>query len=428
MVAVAVIGVGAAGFIGALDGGGSFASLGALTNSLTPDATPALGSWDPSQGPSTFQGSLSFGINVPTATDFACPHGSVQSAPTVNITVPALHLVNLRASTSNHPVVIVRNTDTGAYSCDHEASGPAQVNVALPPGTHAVWVGDVFTDPAQVALDVSAEPIEVMPLPSGLAAGATPTVATIDLDAQQDDVSSQAGIAGVVEGRGADPSCRGWFPVRPHLSLSTSAERSVVFTTTGSSDDLTMLLRHADGTLSCDDDSGGRQMPRISARLSPGTHELWVGVFREGQASACSIQMSAPIAAEVLPSGIAPSAPPIAGELNIDRRVSPVESATQPQVDASDVSNECRGYIPVRPHVVLRTTRDRAVTLTTRAGSDLTMLVRTVAGAIYCDDDSGSRNQPRVRVRLGPGEHHVWVGAYRQDDADVPFTLRVGRD
>jgi hypothetical protein len=43
--------------------------------------------------------------------------------------------------------------------------------------------------------------------------------------------------------------------------------------------DLVLMVRHPDGTFSCDDDSGGNTDPRLVLDLPAGPHEVWVGTY-----------------------------------------------------------------------------------------------------------------------------------------------------
>lgn len=220
-----------------------------------------------------------------------------------------------------------------------------------------------------------------------------------------------------------NPSCSGQIPYAPHVSLAVS-EPTQLTATTRSTEDLTLALRHADGHVSCDDDSGDDRQPLLSAALAPGVHQLYVGTFAAGDASfELQLEWEA-LGAMPGPDGLAAAAPPVLGVLRAgdDAQNGSYVGETHGIVEASSVQAGCSGYLPVRPHLQITTDVPVHVDLVTESDVDTVMLVRAADGTTVCDDDSGGNRQPRVSTSLPAGQHVVWVGTFDQNGR-APFTL-----
>jgi len=258
---------------------------------------------------------------------------------------------------------------------------------------------------------------------------ARPTVATVPVGAAPLSRSISGVAGGSIRGGSIDTRCRGYFPVAPQFAIQVTAPQQVRLTTLAS-DDLTMALRDPSGTWRCDDDGGSGNSPLLDVPLAPGVYPVWIGTYRQRLSSSFSLQVQAgPPGALPFASELAYNAPPTLGVVPL---AGPGTSSSQAgfaggPFAASGLRGDCRGHLPVAPHLVLRTTGYRRVTLTTASTRDLTMVVRDASGALHCDDDSGGAMQPRIAVTLPPGDQQVWVGTYSAGET-VPFTLTTASE
>ncbi|AKF03518.1 hypothetical protein [Sandaracinus amylolyticus] len=87
--------------------------------------------------------------------------------------------------------------------------------------------------------------------------------------------------------------------------------------------------------------------------------------------------------------------------------------------------DQCRGYVPDAPQLVLRSTRPTSLRIAPRAVSgDMVMLVVTPDGRVLCDDDGGGSLNPLISATVPPGDTRVWVGTYSHGES-IDFTLAI---
>lgn len=124
--------------------------------------------------------------------------------------------------------------------------------------------------------------------------------------------------------------------------------------------------------------------------------------------------------------------PPTLGRLDLDAPGAESDRTlrgfVRSSVSASRLDSSCRGDVDRAPTALLHLREAAIVTLTTNDSPvDLTLALRSQAGEIFCDDDSGSGTNPRLVVTLGPGDHAVWVGTYHADEG-ASVGLRVSTE
>jgi hypothetical protein len=100
---------------------------------------------------------------------------------------------------------------------------------------------------------------------------------------------------------------------------------------------------------------------------------------------------------------------------------------TAGMVEGQHVNNSCRGWYPSAPVATLRVAQPRYLSITTTSDSDLTLLVRTPAGQILCDDDSGYGAQPRLDTMATPGVYLLWVGSFSQNQ-NANYTVSMASE
>lgn len=253
------------------------------------------------------------------------------------------------------------------------------------------------------------------------------TVETVALGAGEAVSRLIPGVAGgPIRGSALASSCRGYYPVAPQYVLRLTTIQRLRLTTLGSND-LTMAVRDPSGTFRCDDDGGEGSNPLLDLTLPPGLYPVWIGTYRQRFTAGFSLQLqSGDPGAMPFASALSVTSAPTLGVLPLSGPSSVTTRAgiAGGLVDAHTLGNNCRGFIPAAPHLVLSATDYRRVVLVTAGTHDLTMVVRDASGIFHCDDDSGGSMQPRVEATLSPGNHQVWIGTYRANDSST-FTLSV---
>lgn len=87
-------------------------------------------------------------------------------------------------------------------------------------------------------------------------------------------------------------SCRGHVTEQPTAVLHVTEAIGNVSVLASSSEDTTLVVRHPDGSVSCDDDSGGSRNPLVAGALVPGDHEIWVGTYASGRRASFTLSVT----------------------------------------------------------------------------------------------------------------------------------------
>ena len=225
-----------------------------------------------------------------SAFDSSC-HGYVPDRPQLVLrTRDETTRLHLTTSSDEDTVLVLRTAD-GVVHCDDDSGGGrnAALDLQVPPGDHRLWVGTYGEgDDAQFLLQIT----------SGAAVGATELGVDADPQAflQASEEPLVETLRGVVTGTiPADQSradCRGFLAAAPQLRLELEMPSVVTARTDGASD-LVMLVRASDGTIVCDDDSGGGLQPAISDRFAAGPLDLWVGTYTANSTAEYSLVVRA---------------------------------------------------------------------------------------------------------------------------------------
>lgn len=81
-------------------------------------------------------------------------------------------------------------------------------------------------------------------------------------------------------------------------------------------------------------------------------------------------------------------------------------------IQASDLGEECGGFIADAPDYVVNYSGDQGLFIQAFSEQDTTMVVQTPGGEILCNDDSDELN-PAIRTASGEtGTFYVWVGTF----------------
>lgn len=224
--------------------------------------------------------------------------------------------------------------------------------------------------------------------------------------------ATREGIAGgPLEATTLGSNCRGRIPAVPHLTLMLRDHRRVVLTT-ASSADLTMVVRDASGALSCDDDSGDSNQPRVETFAAPGVLQVWVGTF-SGDARppfTLSVQSEPTGGATPLPSGLSPMGPPTVTALDLDRAsaVTVLTGVVAGSLSASAIAPGCAGYLSSAPQLRMTSAARRRVTVTATSNAAIMMLLRGPTGDMQCIDGRSSRTAT-LEADFPAGPTAVWI-------------------
>jgi hypothetical protein len=115
---------------------------------------------------------------------------------------------------------------------------------------------------------------------------------------------------------------------------------------------------------------------------------------------------------------------PTLGMIDLDRTPAPAAIAATARGEHR-AWNNCRGYLPTAPQLVLRASRPTVVRITTESSADLVMAIRTADGRVLCDDDSGQGSNPLLRTVLVRGDHRIWIGTYGNNGAAAALRILV---
>jgi hypothetical protein len=185
--------------------------------------------------------------------------------------------------------------------------------------------------------------------------------------------------------------------------------------------DLVMVVVAANGTVHCDDDSGGNHDPLVTAVLPPGDHRVWVGPYSQGEEHPFSLSVQA-VPADAVPdeTGLASLGRPSLGVFEPAGESASMswQGTSQSMVNAQTVDPECRGWLTIGPQVSLKLAEPTVVRLRVESAQDAVLFLRLADGTVRCDDDSGPGNAPLISAFLPAGEHRVWAGSFDQSRTD----------
>lgn len=225
-------------------------------------------------------------------------------------------------------------------------------------------------------------------------------------------------------------SCRGYVSEAPQLVLDVRQPMQLRIDARGTGEgDATLMMRGADGSIRCDDDSGGDRAARIDTAVPPGRYRVWAGMFSMNSAEPYTLSVVYG-AVQALPDarGVVAAGPPTGG--TVDLATMPgggrIEGTTQPGVMVNTWGSGCVGYVPVVPHlhVQAREPTPVAISAHTDGPGDLVLVVQDPQGTLHCNDDTDGRH-PAVTFVAPPGVTAIWVGLLTQSHAQEQFTLEA---
>jgi hypothetical protein len=86
---------------------------------------------------------------------------------------------------------------------------------------------------------------------------------------------------------------------------------------------------------------------------------------------------------------------------------------------ASNLSNQCSGYITRQPDVRLHWDGRGGLPIKISAisNADTTIIVNGPGGEWYCDDDGGDDSNPAVQLNPVAGRYEIWIGTYSSGES-----------
>ena len=281
---------------------------------------------------------------------------------------------------------------------------------------------------AAAALGLMATPAAAQQLNSG----ATGTYGQVRLNTgfQPDPHNVTLNAGGGFDASRASAECRGFIDTRPSFTLRFRAGDLPLYIGAVSDADTTIVVRAPNGSLSCDDDSGGNLNPLVSwENPASGRYQIWVGRFGvEGETAPAVLHISEVSGPETTTASGGPdyTLDPNYGSVDLVAGF-PDDPHTQSiaaggSIDASMIGQPgCVGWISAAPDYRVNWTAGSGslpLIFSVASNSDTTLVINDPHGNWVCDDDGGEQGlNPAISFQNAPsGQYDVWVGTYAQGD------------
>jgi len=261
---------------------------------LAPGQPPSLGVLDLSSaaGPLTVSGSATPQVNVGLLGQPGCI-GYAPVQPHAVVRVGSLSQVTVVVTGAELTTVVLHEPNS-AFHCSRIGMTDSRFGVLLPPGDHPLWVA-VPSPMSTAAFGLTVSAVATggtsAAILHGLVTDAPPTLGIVDLAERRPSRSFEGQIAGAVEADGITSGCRGYLTAAPQTRIRL-AEPTALTIDARSEEDLTLLVRLANGTVLCDDDSGHGTNPRIVHIFEAGEHSVWVGTYHENRTAQVTLQVN----------------------------------------------------------------------------------------------------------------------------------------
>lgn len=279
---------------------------------LDPNAPPVLGTRRIS--PQSTFGDESFmvasGGPLPVANTPGGCAGHVTTYPTIvfEATAPFPHF-QLTVESDGDTTLLVQAPD-GSYSCNDDtfSTDPSITLAAAQAGTYRVWVGSYSAGTMHNGtLRVSSQPYtppghaqvqpQPPPTPRGTLdpnlpprSGSVTVVRRVPRDPARIQLTS--GGAEMVD-RNAYPGCLGWASREPTYNIDLQQARSYMQLWVRSAGaDTTLIVRHPDGTFTCNDDCENLEPMVELIDPQPGVYSVWVGSYHQNQSHPSTLHIS----------------------------------------------------------------------------------------------------------------------------------------
>jgi hypothetical protein len=367
-------------------------------SSLDDDAAPSVGLLD--LGGAADPGMIALDTTGVRSAPGGCA-GYLPDAPQVVLRTTQPIAVRIAPRARSGDLVAVLQTSDGTILCDDDAGGSLNplITTTLPAGDSRLWIG-TYSETATVTFD-----LVVLRRRSPSAATTAWTLDGPDGSEVYDGLVETTAAASAF-----DASCRGYVAEQPQLALRLAREAAVHLHASRGSD-LVLVVREADGTVKCDDDSGPGADPQIAALLPAGVHHVWVGTYS-------STFDAVPFRLEAAIHAIDRDAPATLGArtLRADGTDVSVSGATAGEVSPAALGAWCGGgLVPATPQLVLETGEAHDVVLALGSSAPFAVIEHPDR-TFHCTTAVSERSLWRA------GAHRIFVGV-PDDAAPGPFTL-----
>lgn len=192
-----------------------------------------------------------------------------------------------------------------------------------------------------------------------------------------------------------------------------------------SSVDTTLVVRGPAGTF-CDDDSHGGLNPEVTARLTPGNYDVYIGNYDDSSQARYTLTLTESF------DGTAETGEesgPRAFSLGAGFLPDPTigRGLTGGEMDAGRFGSNCEGKIHVEPDHVLTITSDVNLHMYVDSDVDSTLVVVGPTGA-WCDDDSNGALDAAIRRRFTEGVYQIYIGHLGDNQGRYTLTLTEDLD
>ncbi len=222
--------------------------------------------------------------------------------------------------------------------------------------------------------------------------------------------------AGAMPAEWLDSNCYGYISPAPSARLILGADGDVSIAA-GAEEDLVMVVRGPDGSVTCNDDGAGNLNPGIAlSDAEAGAYEVWVGSYSAGVGHPTTVLHVSDEFITDNPFVVSPD-PMLAANHTVrlragfddDPRRIAVRAGGEASLDGLDGS--CYGYAGAAPNVsVDYRAGDYDLYFLMESDADGVIAVRTPSGQMLCNDDQVGLD-PGVHVESPEsGQYQVWTG------------------
>jgi hypothetical protein len=222
--------------------------------------------------------------------------------------------------------------------------------------------------------------------------------------------------AGAMPADWLSSGCSGYISPAPSARLVLEAGGDVAIAA-GSDEDLTLVVRGPDGTISCNDDGADSFNPGLTLTdAAPGAYEIWVGTYSAGVGHPATVIHVADEFITANPFVVTPD-PMLAAAQSVrlragfddDPRRVAVRAGGEAALDG--LGDSCFGYASAEPDVAVNySAGDYDLYFMMTSEADGVMAVRTPSGEYLCNDDQVGLD-PGVQIEdPETGEYLIWAG------------------
>lgn len=215
------------------------------------------------------------------------------------------------------------------------------------------------------------------------------------------------------------PHCAGHYTQEPTLRVSSASEAQTIRVEAIAKNDIdmTLAIRHPDGSWSCFDDGAGERNPGGTVDLSEGTHDVFVGSYAPRRALDFDLRAKT---VQKIDWTTCEDATLLTVGLNQNETLS--GTIVEDLEACSRVLGQptCLWHLTQRPMACVDLTAKSLVTISTEQNDFDTVLAVQQVGVggglgdiLMLNDDAAGRPESSVQGTLEPGRYAIFVGSYR---------------